>query len=231
MKQTQTGIELRHENAVIFVPRAGSRLDQEIVPGSGIVGVMRRSDVATPIVYVIYYEGNLYSAANLGEPSQRVICAFSRAAVGYPTSAMRGVMPDEVFDLVRVGEIQYPDIIRWDTPASALVFLEYMGRYQGKESATNRHGVSSLSVIEMNMTSLLGTYENPRDFEEWRWLEAFSRFAHVGNDVEEGVFEFMLKISLDETDNAYETPPPAKIKAVIDLARQINANWIMFHQG
>lgn len=221
----QSRVPLRHERGVIYVPRAGSRLDQAIAPGSGIVGFPGRG--ATKII--LFYEGNLLGACNLGDPEERIVSAFGRGATGYPTSAMTGVLDEDLFDLTRVGEIQWPNIIRWDSPASAQVFLEYAGRYQGK--ASERHGVSGLSVIEINMTNLIGTYENPRDFEDWRWIEAFARFEHVGNDVEAGVFEFMLRVPGEQEEEGYESPPPARIKAILKLARQMDAHWILFHQG
>lgn len=227
MQHQQTRTPLRHERGVIYVPRTGSRLDQAIAPGSGIVGFPSRG--ATKIV--LYYEGNLYDAENLRDPEERIVSAFGRGATGYPTSAMTGVLDDDLFDLIRVGEVQWPSIIRWDSPASAQVFLEYASRYQGKIPTSNRQGVSGLSVIEIDMTSILGQYDNPSDFEEWRWIEAMARFEHVANNVEAGVFEFMLKVPTEEEEEGYESPPPAKIKAIIHLARQMHAHRILFHQG
>ncbi|WP_157273772.1 hypothetical protein [Thiobacillus denitrificans] len=218
--------QLRHNKAVILVPRPGSRIDQEIAPGSGIVGVIHRDRL------LCFFEGNLYGAENLQHPEDRVACAFGRAAVAYPTAAMRGVMPDECFDLIRVGEIEWPNQITLDSPASAQLFLDYMDRYEGNQPQTFG-SVSSVSVMEVDMTNILGTYEDPRAFEEWRWIEAFGRFAHVGNDVEGGVFEFMVhvrKLKDGEAEN-FEDPPPPRIKSVLDLARKLNASWVLFHQG
>lgn len=216
---------LRHERAVIFVPRPDSRLDQEIAPGSGIVGVMSGERM------VLYFEGNLFGAENLTNPEERLVCAFGRAATGYPTAAIRGVMPNEYFDLIRVGEMTWPNSIQWDSPASAQVFLNYVGRPQGSSKKVCG-GVSRLNVLEMDMTSLLGLYENPRTLEEWRWIEGHASFEHTQNDVGTGVFEFMVHVRDPQSDeDPYESPPPQMVAAILDLAHKMGSVWVLFHQG
>lgn len=215
---------VRHKKGVVFVPRTGSRFDLEIAPGSGIVGVMSGGQV------LLYYEGNLHGAVNLEDPIERLVCAFGRAATGYPTAAFRSVLMDDVFDLIRVGEISWPNKVHWDSAGSARVFQEYVDRYR-RVAPSPRLGISMLNVMEMNMTSILGPYDNPRDFEAWRWIEAEASFLHVGNDVEHGVFEFMVGIRTTEDEEYYESPPPAIVRSVIDLAREMGVQWVLFHQG
>lgn len=219
--------ELRHEHAVIYVPRAGSRLDRHIDPGSGIVGVPSAAGGRI----VLYYEGNRIQASNLETPEERIICAFGRAAVGYPTVAMSAVLDDDVFDLVRVGTVSWPNVIRWDSPASLQVFQEYQSRAPGAGGSSLRPGLSGLSMVEFNMTDVLGEYDNPRGFEEWRWIEANASFEHVENGVAPGLFEFLVRIPAKIDEEDFETPPPPKVQAVIDLARQAGVTWILFHQG
>ncbi|MCL4722654.1 MAG: hypothetical protein KJZ90_00065 [Rhodocyclaceae bacterium] len=92
-----------HDKATIYVPVAGSRLERELLPGSGIVGIPRHGQL------VIYYEGNLYGACNLHRIEDRIICAFGRLATKYPTGAMRGVLDEEIADLIPVGEVAWPN--------------------------------------------------------------------------------------------------------------------------
>lgn len=221
-KQERT---LRHERAVIVVPRPGSRIEEDIAPGSGIVAVMSGDQT------VLYFEGNIYSAENLVAAEDRVVCAFGRAAVGYPTIAIRGVLPEEHLDIIPVGTIEWPNLIHWDSPASAQLFLDYAERYQGAPRVTKSGGVARVEVLDMNMTTLLGLYDNPRAFDEWKWIEAHASFEHTSNDVEPGVFEFMVRVLNEQDAEYYETPPPGKVAMVIDLAHKLGASWVLFNQG
>jgi hypothetical protein len=207
---------LKYSKAVIFVPQEGSMLDHQIAPASGIVGVMNGGQL------VLYFEGNLFQSSSLARPEDRVCCAFGRASVGYPTIAKRGVAPEEYVDLIRVGEVHWPNEIRWDSPGSALVFQEYMARQQ------TQGALSGLHVMEADMTELLESYEDPRTREEWRWIEAMASFNHVANDVTPGVFEFLVRVR--EADE-YEAPPPLAVCGVLDAARAQGIEWVMFYQG
>ena len=115
----------KHETATIYVPVEGAVLDTNIDPGSGIVGIRKESGML-----VIYYDGNRFDAINMREGRERVICAFGRLAVQYPTSAMRGVMPEYESQLIAVGEITWPNIISFYSPDTEIMFDEYMAKYR-----------------------------------------------------------------------------------------------------
>lgn len=216
--------KLQHEKAVVLVPRPGSRLDREVAPGSGLVGVTHRNGT------IVFYEGNLYGAMTLHQAEERVVCAFGRAATAYPTCAMSSLLPEEVFDVIRVGEISWPDKIGFDSPESKQLFDSYMSRYQGAPS-TGQHGLGWYGgkIVEIEAHSFLGEYEEPRSQEEWKWLEAMASFAHVENDVAPGVFEFILRVR-KEDDDRYEADPPPRLQAVLDMVKRSGADWVLFYQ-
>lgn len=112
-----------HDKATIYVPVAGSRIERELLPGSGIVGIPRHGQL------LIYYEGNLYGACNLHAVEDRIVCAFGRLATTYPTCAMRGVFDEECADLIPVGEIAWPGRIALTDEGRRLLDA-YAGQYQ-----------------------------------------------------------------------------------------------------
>lgn len=116
----------KHEKATIYIPVEGSVLDTNIDPGSGIVGIRKEPSG----MLVIYYEGNRLGAINMHAGRERVICAFGRLAVQYPTTAMRGVMPEYENQLIAVGEITWPSSIEFFSPDTEIAFDEYMAKYQ-----------------------------------------------------------------------------------------------------
>lgn len=116
----------KYDTATIYIPVEGSLLDQVIDPGSGIVGIRKRSMG----MLVIYYEGNRFDAINLREGRERVICAFGRLAVQYPTVAMQGVMSENESQLIPVGEIAWPNVISFHSPEKEIKFDEYMAKHQ-----------------------------------------------------------------------------------------------------
>lgn len=114
----------KHEVATIYVP-VGVVISKTIYPGSGVVGT--RTPCGT---LVIYYEGNLYGAENMHEGRERVVCAFGRLAVQYPTTAMQGVMPENEDQLIPVGEITWPSTIEFFSPDTEKKFDEYIAKYR-----------------------------------------------------------------------------------------------------
>lgn len=86
----------------------------------------------------------------------------------------------------------------------------------------------TLNVLEINLVDLLNDYDLPEDTPEWGWIEANHRFAHKGNNVEPGVWEFMVNVEQAETMK--EAIPPV-LKPFFKLAKEKNVPWVLFHQG
>jgi hypothetical protein len=218
--------DLKHESAVIVVPRTGSLLDSFIAPGSGIVAVQGiLGDL------ILYYEGNLFEAINLHEPEERIICSFGRAATAYPTTAFIGVLNSDVLDVIRVGMISWPNHISWDSPASHQRFVEYANRYQSKRIPSAQPALKFPKFLEINVDSFFPDYESPRELPEWRWIEAACTFENVQNEVNPETFEFVLQVRTMKEGDQYETDPPARVKALIDGAKQVGADWLMLRRG
>lgn len=116
-------MEVLHEEASIFIPVKGSRLDSYYAPGSGIVGVVRNGYLIT------YMEGNLFGASNMHQPEERIACAYGRAATNYPTTAFRGVSPEEAKQLICVGNVRWPNQVSINEDTRPL-FESYMARYK-----------------------------------------------------------------------------------------------------
>lgn len=209
---------IRHEKAVLLVPRPGSHVDQDIDPGSGIVGVVHHGR------FFLFYEGNRISAENLVDATDRVLCCFGRAATSYPTSAMRALLPEETGDVYRVGEVEWPNRITFDSPASKQMFDDYMSRYESKTpSSSGSGGWYGSKMVELDVRSFLGGYDDPRSTDEWKWIEAMSTFVHPG------LFEFILRVRREE-EKSYEADPPPRLKGVLEMIRKSGAEWVLFHQ-
>lgn len=80
------------EELAVYVPQAGSRLEDEIAAASGIVGSKDEGGNIT-----IDYEGNIYGAENIITFADRVNHAAGRHRERYPTRARRyGMDPGEL---------------------------------------------------------------------------------------------------------------------------------------
>lgn len=77
-----------HELVPVFIPAPGVLTD--VAPGSGVVGQ------AGDERFTLYYEGNLYGAANVVTWADRTFMAAGRMLTKYPTTARCAVDPDHV---------------------------------------------------------------------------------------------------------------------------------------
>lgn len=90
----------------LHVPaRPGSLISRTIAKGSAIV-----SDSEVPHQnglggFLIYYEGNIYGAANMVRYVERALSAAGRMRERYPTAAM---MSAAAVDLKQIGTFHYP---------------------------------------------------------------------------------------------------------------------------
>lgn len=74
----------------VYVPRPGSAADKAIAAGSAVVGdpaAVREVvvDGVRSTMVEVYFEGNLYGAANLVTSEQRLARAAGRLVARYPT--------------------------------------------------------------------------------------------------------------------------------------------------
>lgn len=105
--------------ATIYIPVAGTMISQIVAPGSAIVAMP-----PTAAQHVIaYYEGNIHGASNLVDYADRIKCAAGRLFDRAPTSAIHGMMKDELPDnLQEVGTIDENYVITFTDEASALAY-------------------------------------------------------------------------------------------------------------
>lgn len=90
-------------------------------------------------------------------------------------------------------------------------------------------------VSEINVTDYI-EYDQPEEVPEWRWIAREASFAHTGNGVSQGCWEFMVRASTlrnilnaPSVDNAYA--PPASLRGAVLRALADNPTWVLFHQG
>lgn len=92
--------------------------------------------------------------------------------------------------------------------------------------------ISLLTVFEVNMNDHF-EYEVPESLPEWAWIQGQARFAHVGNGEEDGVWEFMVNMSLvfgpEKPKAAQEIP--STLLTFFEQAEAVGAAWIMFYQA
>ena len=84
-----------------------------------------------------------------------------------------------------------------------------------------------VGVYEVNMTTLID-YETPDEIPAWDWIKQCSSFSHNGNNVEQGVYEFM--VYAERLRDSLESAPEL-IRSEVVKALELGAVWVMFHQG
>ena len=83
--------------------------------------------------------------------------------------------------------------------------------------------VESVGVIKMQ--DIVGNYDVPQTVPEWKWVEKHASFTHVRNGQGEGVWEFVINLSLDLTDI------PPRLAPVIAEARRKLLAYLVINQG
>ena len=84
-----------------------------------------------------------------------------------------------------------------------------------------------LKYMDVNMTDHF-EYDTPDTLHEWEWIEGRARWAHRGNGVEGGVWEYMVTVSTFENDPGCV---PDTLKPFFEQAVKEDCFWIMFNQG
>lgn len=91
-------------------------------------------------------------------------------------------------------------------------------------TSTDQH---VLKYLDVNMTDIF-EYDTPETVPEWGWVEQHSRWQHLGNGEEAGVWEFMVPVSVFHEEA--ESVPPV-LKPFFEQAALEECLWIMFNQG
>lgn len=84
-----------------------------------------------------------------------------------------------------------------------------------------------LTVLEVDMTAILPSYDTPDERHEWKWVEEHCSFRHKGNGEEGGVWEFMVHITNFDKDGSL----PDELFPLYVQAVNAGVAWVMFHQG
>ncbi|KWU19044.1 glyoxalase superfamily protein [Burkholderia cenocepacia] len=112
--------------------------------------------------------------------------------------------------------------------------LESLARSTSTDAATLETCARTafrLAVLEVNMPDVFGITDSPDEIPEWAWIQANGAFAHRGNGVEGGVFEFMVHTSKAWLDGQRTQDVPVRLQPFFDEANRSGAAWVMFHQG
>ncbi|MDO8415594.1 MAG: glyoxalase superfamily protein [Agitococcus sp.] len=83
-----------------------------------------------------------------------------------------------------------------------------------------------LALRDINMLGLVPEYDVPDTVAEWRWIELHHSFAHRGNGVEGGVWEFMVRS--DKFTDPLDIP--VVLRPAFESAQKAGISWLMFHQ-
>jgi hypothetical protein len=89
---------------------------------------------------------------------------------------------------------------------------------------------SELNILEVNLVNVLNEYDVPDDVLDWQWVEEHHSFAHRGNGVEGGVWEYLVHVEQMEDPDFVENIP-ATLRPFFELALEKGYAWVMFHQG
>jgi len=90
-----------------------------------------------------------------------------------------------------------------------------------------KQNIFPLTVFDINLVDVLGEYDVPENTTEWQWIAERHTFAHKGNNVDSGVYEFMVNI---ESSKHFEDIP-VKLVPFFEEAKAQGAIWILFNQG
>jgi hypothetical protein len=83
---------------------------------------------------------------------------------------------------------------------------------------------NAFGMLDVDMSSVVGEYENPDDVIEWKWVERNASLSHKDNG-KLGIWDFMLNIAVEHTNI------PAKLLPVINSAKYKGYTYILFNQG
>jgi hypothetical protein len=143
----------------VYVPRPGSRYEQLIDGGSGIVGTLEENGRI-----VLDYEGNRYSSPSLAGYADRVHHAAGRHGVRYPTIARALVDPDEV---IEVGDYDYETGVVTLYGAEERELLEHWLGSGPLDDGELRTKGNTRHTMRREVEQLLA---NPATREQGRWL-------------------------------------------------------------
>lgn len=114
----------------------------------------------------------------------------------------------------------------------------FEGQHSGFSVAKVQHGElfgeaggPLLHILEVSLLDHLPSYDNPEVVAGWEWVRQQARFAHVGNNIEPGVWEFLVSVKLVLDDNVVFDSIPDKLLPFFIRAKNASAAWILFHQG
>jgi hypothetical protein len=83
---------------------------------------------------------------------------------------------------------------------------------------------STMSILDVNMTDIIGDYDTPDGIKEWQWIQKNACFSHRNNG-KEGLWDFMVNISVEHTNTPFNLLP------VIISAIASGHSYILFNQG
>jgi hypothetical protein len=103
---------------------------------------------------------------------------------------------------------------------------ERAGTEESSTAYAFSHCMEALTVVDIDMLGMLPDYDTPEQIAEWTWIETHHSFAHRGNGVEGGVWEFMVRV--DKASHLDDVP--FVLRPLFEEARKAGASWLMFHQ-
>jgi hypothetical protein len=86
------------------------------------------------------------------------------------------------------------------------------------------HEPNKMSVLDLDMSEVIGEYDTPDGIVEWEWVEKNASFSHKHNN-SDGIWEFMVN-----TDNEL-TGIPKRLYPFFERARNSGHSYILFNQG
>jgi len=82
------------------------------------------------------------------------------------------------------------------------------------------------SILDLNMSDVVGDYDVPEDVLEWSWVKNNASFTHRHNG-DSGIWEFMLNIAVVEEQKDI----PKNLVPIINKAISKGCSYILFNQG
>jgi hypothetical protein len=101
------------------------------------------------------------------------------------------------------------------------------GEETQKLEYSDKNLFATLKVIEVNLVDVLNEYDAPDEVPDWKWVEQHHSFAHKGNGVDGGIWEYMVNV--EKMQHVQDTPDT--LRPFFDRAKKEGAAWVMFHQG
>lgn len=152
------------------------------------------------------------------------------AAMRYQSADYRPTLQTDVDEVLALFNVVSTTETGFAEAAYSAVKAAYSAVNAGLKEARLPDGASLFQALSVNLADVLEPYDIPDNVPEWQWVVHHASFRHKDNNVEGGVWDFMVYVGSEESGRIFNDVPDA-LAPYIGYARKQDLPWILFHQG